>query len=129
MAQPKADPTELQRSRTIPIEPVGDPTEQNPSADRRMPLRRASHDDPVRLREALDASQTRLLAALDAVAGAEAETSAAEARIRELELEQHMLTVERDELRREIERLAGQRHPLLRRTVRAARTVARKLLS
>lgn len=129
MAQPTSDPTELQHSRVISIEPVGDPADPKPIGNRQNPVGRDSDDSVVALRQALDESQTRLLAALDAVAGAEAETGAAGARIRELELEQHMLVVERDELRRELDRLTAQQHPILRRIVRLAWSAARKLPS
>ena len=79
------------------------------------------------LRQALDHCHLRLLTALDAVAGAEAEAGTATSRIRELELEQHMLEVERDELRREVERLAVQHRRGLRRILRLARSLMRRM--
>ncbi len=57
------------------------------------------------LRKELDVAQLRLMTAVDAVVGAEAERSAAESRIRELEHQHHMLKAECDVLRSEVERL------------------------
>lgn len=91
---------------------------------------RLSHGQPTvdELQRALDRAHIRLLTALDAVAGAEAEGGAAGARVRELELKQHMLEVERDQLLREVERLSRSRGSL-RRAVRSARSLARRMLS
>ena len=79
------------------------------------------------VRRALEEAQVRLLTALDAVAGAEAQSGAAQARVRELELEQHMLEVERDQLRREVERLSTQRRR--GRPLGLARSLARRILA
>ncbi|MDH3293638.1 MAG: hypothetical protein OER95_04885 [Acidimicrobiia bacterium] len=81
------------------------------------------------LRQELDEARLQLLTAVDAVAGAEAEHSAAIARIRELEHQHHMLEVERDELRLELERLSARRQgltpPLFGRLVSGVRRVSR----
>ena len=87
--------------------------------------RRTSRSDPESaeaLRARLDVVELELLTALDAVAGAEAERSASEARIRELEHQHHMLKVEGDELRCELGRLSSG-------SDRAGRSLARRILS
>jgi len=88
-------------------------------AARTKPSRRS--DDPKR---ELDELRLQVLGAVDAARGAEAERAVYEARVRELEHQHHMLEVERDELRREVERLSGQnrsaRRPVIGRALRAA---------
>ena len=81
------------------------------------------------LRRQLDVVQVKLLTAVDAVAGAEAERSAAQARIRELEHQHHMLEVERDELRREVDNLGPAGHSLARRAAGRLMSSARTMLS
>lgn len=87
---------------------------------------RRSHDPSPEL----DELRLRLLGAVDAARGAEAERAVVEARVRELEHQHHMLEVERDELRREVERLSSQSHPALRRLVgRLLRAARRRLVN
>lgn len=82
------------------------------------------HED-VELRRELDEARLRLLGAVDAARGAEAERGVVEARVKELEHQHHMLKVERDELRRELARLEADRRSiadrLLKRVVRGVR--------
>jgi uncharacterized coiled-coil DUF342 family protein len=66
----------------------------------------------------LDRAHQQLLEAIDAARGAEAERAVAQARVRDLEHQHHMLKVERDELRREVERLGGGWSRLASRVVR-----------
>lgn len=61
------------------------------------------------LRQELAEVRLRLLGAIDAAKGAEAERAVVEARVKELEHQHHMLKVERDELRRELERVEAAR--------------------
>lgn len=82
------------------------------------------HED-TELRRELDEVRLQLLGAVDAARGAEAERAAVEARVKELEHQHHMLSVERDELRRELARLEADRRStgvrLLKRVVRGVR--------
>lgn len=80
------------------------------------------------LQRELDRTRIRLLTALDVVAGVEAEGGATEARMRELEHRHHMVKVERDELRREVERLSAATGGGLRHIVRLARSILRRTI-
>jgi len=80
------------------------------------------------LRRELDEVRLRLLGAVDAARGAEAERAVVEARVKELEHQHHMLKVERDELRRELARLeAGRRSVGPRLARRVVHGVRRRL--
>ena len=89
----------------------------------------SSEVDSVRiaaLQRQLDDVRLQLLGAVDAARGAEAERAVVQARVKELEHQHHMLTVERDELRQELTRLTDARllsgARLLRRMARGLRT-------
>lgn len=90
---------------------------------------RSDGEDFEGLTAEFDRVKTQLLGAIDSVMGAEAERAAAESRIRELEHQHHMLEVERDELRREVDRLTWDREKRsLRRWVTGrARSLLRRL--
>lgn len=90
-----------------------------------LPLETDTPGHAADLQRELEEVRLRLLGAVDAARGAEAERAVVEARVKELEHQHHMLKVERDELRREVQRLesAGRTRSLrlLRRVVRMAR--------
>lgn len=75
-----------------------------------------------------DELRLRLLGAVDAARGAEAERAVLEARVRELEHQHHMLEVERDELRREVDRLSDRNRRSSRRVIGRVLRAARRRL-
>jgi chromosome segregation ATPase len=104
---------------------TGGPRQRRALDDRRRP----GAGSAAELRRELDVVRVELLTAVDAVAGAEAERSAAKARIRELEHQHYMLKVECSELRREIALLTTDRSELsaLRMARRVGSMVRRSL--